>query len=209
MKGMGVLQLGHLTSSMPNPVLPQPAYTFFVTKPLEGAHGITDTGRRVSLFHYEAVMIHPPGTPLPPQTEKMRQDFLRDQEQKFLENHPWRRGPLQKLLEPNGIANCHGWVFAGGRYGILDELVPLILQDNGYAVVEEPREGDLAVFMVEGCVQHSGIVRTNGTGKVVVESKFGPFGVFLHAPDVHLYHGASTFYRSRRGNDRIEIRAAS
>jgi hypothetical protein len=97
--------------------------------------------------------------------------------------------------------DCHGWVFADGRYWVLGEDVPAILRDNGYAVVDDPRPGDLIVYRAgdgEG-VCHSGIVRAVVPGgPVLVESKLGKAGRFIHAPDVARYGSNYAYYRSPR-----------
>jgi hypothetical protein len=189
--------------------LPHPEYTFFVTKDFQGAVAVTDSGRPLPLFHYEAVMVHPPGTPIASPTEKTRQEFLAAMEQKFLDNTKWQRGPIEKLFEPCGLANCHGWAFAAGRFGIHDSSVLDILQDNGYSVVDDARDGDLAVFAIESDVQHTGIVRIGRNGEMQIESKWGPFGVYLHSLTTLPYHGTPNFYRSPRPGHRLTIAKAN
>ena len=46
-----------------------------------------------------------------------------------------RTGPADEM------ANCHGWVFTGGRYWVSPEGVDAILADNGYRPVSDPRPG--------------------------------------------------------------------
>jgi hypothetical protein len=96
--------------------------------------------------------------------------------------------------------NCHGWVFTNGLYWIKGEQVEQIIKENGYQQVSEPRENDLAIFRSEkGAIVHSGLVRalTRG-GLVLIESKWGRAGRFLHSPDFNLYGGTCTFYHSSR-----------
>ena len=64
-----------------------------------------------------------------------------------------------------------------------------ILADNGYVVVDEPREGDIVIYRDGlGQVQHTGLVRFVGTdGLVLVESKWGSLGIYLHTPKEQPY----------------------
>jgi hypothetical protein len=102
--------------------------------------------------------------------------------------------------------NCHGWVFTGGLYWISDEAVERILADNNYQQVPAPRIGDLAVYRDKGgTITHTGVVRaTTPDGLVLVESKWGDLGAFLHPVDVHPYdESAYTYHRSQRGGHRL------
>jgi hypothetical protein len=100
-------------------------------------------------------------------------------------------------------SNCHGWVFAAGRSWVRSAAVEQILKDNRYRGVSRPAPGDLAVFRDEsGKVTHSGLVRVaDEDGLVLIESKWGKGGRFLHRPDDHPY-GASQcgYYRTDRGS---------
>ena len=99
--------------------------------------------------------------------------------------------------------NCHGWVFSGGRYWVLGKNVGTILKDNGYATVFRPRPGDIAVFRgADGAIIHTALVRSTGIGgSIVLESKWGGLGRFLHTPEHHPYATSQcTYYRSRRPN---------
>jgi hypothetical protein len=100
--------------------------------------------------------------------------------------------------------NCHGWIFTGGRYWIPVEDVDLILDDNGYGRVPAPVPGDLAIYRdADGTPVHTGVVRAGGgDGPVLIESKWGGMGRFVHPPQVHPYGETTiTYYRSpRRGH---------
>jgi len=97
--------------------------------------------------------------------------------------------------------NCHGWVFAGGHFWVTGNEVDLILKENSYQEVALPVAGDLVVYrgVDNGSVTHSGIVRYVGNGSVLVESKWGRLGRFIHPHHAHCY-GDDTchFYRSSR-----------
>ena len=96
-------------------------------------------------------------------------------------------------------SNCHGWVFTAGRFILLNEDVQLILEENGYREQPEPRPGDLVVYRQNGIIVHTAIVRYVTEGQpVLVESKWGELGVFLHAVHRSVYGLSYTFYRSER-----------
>ncbi|MFO0964506.1 MAG: hypothetical protein U0793_02815 [Gemmataceae bacterium] len=103
--------------------------------------------------------------------------------------------------------NCHGWVFTGGRFWVLGSDVDQILDDNGYAPVISPLPGDVAVYR-DGAekVIHTGIVRCldPDSNLILVESKWGGLGRFIHPHDVHGYAAEScVFYRSSRPGHRL------
>jgi len=96
-------------------------------------------------------------------------------------------------------ANCHGWVFTGGRFWIGGTEVDRILTDNQYQAVTSPRPGDIVVYRSSETVSHTGIVRyvTDGL-PVLVEGKWGCTGVYLHPVDKSIYGTDFTYYRSPR-----------
>jgi hypothetical protein len=154
--------------------------------PLGAATGIaatTDAGRPVEL-------LEPMVTRLPAEA--------RVAEARTLAN----LGAAQRMirLQPaTDGCNCHGWVFAGGRYWLGPDDVEHILTDNGYNTVSDPRPGDVAIYREGGTIVHTGIVRTGGAGTpVLVESKWGWMGVFLHRPEDTCYGLHYTFYRGPR-----------
>ncbi len=98
--------------------------------------------------------------------------------------------------------NCHGYVFTAGHFYVGGDDVPAILADNGYRETKSPRAGDVAVYRdVADKVLHTGVVRgATGEGIVLVESKWGSIGRFLHRSDIHCYNDATSclYYRSLR-----------
>jgi hypothetical protein len=114
----------------------------------------------------------------------------------------WRQSARAIRLAPaDRQSNCHGWTFADGRYWIRPESVNRILEDNGYGAAARPGPGDLAVYRnSSGRAVHSGVVQlVLEDGLVLVESKWGWGGRYLHPSEEHCYPGAScTFYRSSR-----------
>jgi hypothetical protein len=104
---------------------------------------------------------------------------------------------------PAGLeCNCHGWVFTAGRYWVHGTDVERILKDNGYRPVSNPQPGDLAIWRNPwDAVSHSGLVRSAAAdGELLVESKWGRGGRYVHTPTRHPYpHDRCTFYHSPRG----------
>jgi hypothetical protein len=120
-----------------------------------------------------------------------------------------REDMLAKLIALPGTSaecNCHGWVFTGGLYWLRGEAVEGVLADNGYRQVAAPQLSDLAVYRdPSGTIMHSGVVRaTTPDGLVLVESKWGEMGAFIHPVDVHPYEGSSyAYHRSPRDGHRL------
>jgi len=147
---------------------------------------LTDAGRAVPLFRPDSS-----------QAEEMA-SFPEDS---YLRQHRME----QHLIQTGAIDtnyNCHGWVFAGGQFWVRGMAVPRILEDNGYWAVARPRPGDIAVFRDQkGEVTHTALVRGRGAkGAVLLESKWGKLGRYVHTADKHVYLGQKmTYYRTDRG----------
>lgn len=105
-------------------------------------------------------------------------------------------------------SNCHGWVFAGGRYILSGDNVDLILTENQYTKQESPQPGDLAIYRNNGVICHTAIVMYVTAGQpVMVRGKWGNLGVFLHPADKSPYGNDYDFYRSPR-NGHILVKLA-
>jgi len=114
---------------------------------------------------------------------------------------------LIQTAPPEMKYNCHGWIFTGGRFWLRGNQVETILKENGYHAVERPRAGDLVVFRnSNGEVSHTGLVRAGGKGdSILIESKWGRFGRYVHGPQEHGYRGHdATYYRTSRGSHLLE-----
>jgi hypothetical protein len=112
---------------------------------------------------------------------------------------------------PADRCNCHGWVFAGGKYWVNPDQVEHILDDNGYQPISEPRLGDLAIYRNSAdTIIHTAVVRAIcDDGIVLVEGKWGWMGVFLHPVGESCYGKNYGFYRSdRSGHLLVELPAA-
>lgn len=109
------------------------------------------------------------------------------------------RGQLLWRGPAHHRANCHGWVFTGGRFWLPGEAVEQILQENAYRRVLNPRCHDLVVYREGDAVCHTAVVSYVTRGMpVLVEGKWGPLGTYLHAVDQSSYGTDYTYYRSRR-----------
>ena len=107
----------------------------------------------------------------------------------------------------NTAANCHGWVFLDTQFLIPGEAVQQILDDNDYEVTFEPIAGDVIIYRdLDREIVHSGLVRgVLNDGTVIIESKWGIEGTFLHAPEGTPYSTSFEFYRTPRPGSRVRI----
>jgi len=199
-----------------NPEPDQPAFgtppfgfAVFLVKPVSAAEAITDRGRKIPLFHYEPAALPLRGRQVELHSDADHRELLSWGEQRYLANTNQDVSKLVRLLDPQPLANCHGWVFAGGCYGIEHSHIHDILADNGYSIVPEPRDTDLAVYTKDGEVTHSGIVRIDSSGQLQVEGKLGPFSVFLHPVEAPPFADGCTIYRSPRRGHSLSIRPAA
>jgi hypothetical protein len=113
---------------------------------------------------------------------------------------------LIRTSPPDPTYNCHGWVFADGRFWVRNEAVESILADNAYQVVTKPQAGDVVVYRDQaGHVTHSGLVRVAATERPIVESKWGHAGRFLHPVGEQSYGETWAFYRSSRKGHLVRI----
>jgi hypothetical protein len=198
---------GHGTP--PSDGQPKAPLGVYLGQDVPSVEAVTDGGRPIPLFVYQASYI-----------VRHEQEFnVRDpaqfrwaycaSETEFLKNTNQDVSKLRRVADPFLASNCHGWVFAGGRFAISDEFVPEILSDHQYFSVTDPVEGDLAVYWAEGVVKHTGFVRRSPGGAVMVESKWGPFGVFQHPPEAYAFKGDCGFYRTARRQHGLQLRAVS
>ncbi|MFO0929396.1 MAG: hypothetical protein U0736_20605 [Gemmataceae bacterium] len=154
-------------------------------RPCPSATAFTDAGHPVPLWE--------------PARASGNADF-QQAEQAFL--HQAYNLHLLQTMPPKSDCNCHGWVFTGGRCWVRGTAVETILHDNRYQVVSQPVPGDLAVFRDEqGQVMHTALVRlVRDDGVVLLESKWGILGCYLHTASMHAYgQFACTYHRTRRG----------
>jgi hypothetical protein len=106
---------------------------------------------------------------------------------------------LVRSALPDPTCNCHGWVFAEGRFWVDGSDVKNILDDNGYYEVDSPTVGDIIVYHAEEEILHTGIVRTlDANGAIVIESKWGMNSRILHAPEDQPHWQHWQFYHTSR-----------
>ena len=162
---------------------------------------VTDQGRIFSLFHFdprEAAY-----------DDKLLATFIDAQPSQAENQEAPRRNARTaslakisrtKVGQPDGITNCHGWVFTGGRYALSDAAAEALLQDNGYQRVSQPRTGDVVVYRDDaGQIVHTGRVRRVHSGEEVwIESKWGTGSRYLHLPLDQCYSTTLEYYRARR-----------
>ncbi len=108
---------------------------------------------------------------------------------------------------PDTSSNCYGWVFTDGEFLLDTSGIKTILDDNGYSPCEVPQPGDVIIyFIADGVPIHTGLVSgVLSDGTVIVESKWGLEGRFLHRPQDQPYSETFTYYRSQRAGNAIII----
>ena len=157
-------------------------------KEASGPQAVTDLGRVIELYHYHDLQM----------PEAL--------ESSLLEAERYTHEVI-RVEGPSSTSNCHGWVFTRGAFCVASEQVDTIVADNGYLPVERPQAGDLVIYRDDsGLPLHTGLVRLVGDdGLVLVESKWGPLGVFLHTPETQPYGNQFGFWRSPRLGHRLRI----
>jgi len=146
-------------------------------------NAVTDRGNRIPLFFPE----HMENVDFAQADESISKRYLQDQQ-------------LIRVDSPAPNVNCHGWVFTKGQFWIRGQAVDLILADNGYVGTSQPEPGDIVIYRDEaGTITHSGVVRTvlDG-GHVLVESKWGALGTYLHFVEHSPYGAHFQVLRSSR-----------
>lgn len=157
-----------------------------VPEDVPGAYAVTDLGNRIPLQRFV--------------------DVAGAQPEAFELPEPYRA----KVIPAGGDdsqANCHGWVFTGGRYLIPGVAVDLILHDNHYDIVDEPKAGDVIIYRnFKKDPIHTGLVKAVGQdGFVLIESKWGPLDTFLHLPQDQIYSSEFDYYRSPRSGHLVHM----
>jgi hypothetical protein len=153
--------------------------------------GVSDKGREIPLFHSGAGPI--------PASQSYRPG-----------NDPTGRVDNTVIVRgnPDPSSNCHGWVFTGGEFLLDIKGIKTILEDNGYRLCTSPQPGDVIIYYLSGdVVSHTGVVSgVLQDGTVLIESKWGIEGRYLHRPEDQPYSENFAYYRSDRGGNTITIR---
>jgi hypothetical protein len=165
----------------PDPSNGFPGNSESVVLDVEGIEALTDTGRKIGLFHFG------------------ESETVEDLERTTLAADLFAH-QIIRLGNPDEVSNCHGWIFTGGQYGVHGRFVETILADNGYVEVPEALAGDVVIYRTaEGEITHTGVVRLMGAdGLKLVESKWGIIGVYIHPPEATPFGSNFSFYRSPR-----------
>ncbi len=167
-------------------ILPIVAGTSFHS--VDGLVAVTDMGQALPLIAYDD------------------DELLGEKERQYISSERFQ-SRIIRLNAPSTLCNCHGWVFTGGRFAIQSRYVDELLADNGYVEVNSPQAEDVIIYRsFNGIVEHTGLVRMVGQdGLILVESKWGPLGVYLHAVDEQPYGVKRNFYRSPRAGHIVSI----
>jgi hypothetical protein len=152
--------------------------------------GETDLGTVIPLFHFDA-------------DDQKFKSFAQTFEGRF----PNFSNTLISRQSADKEANCHGWVFTGGKFLVRGESVERILEDNGYRLVKDPATGDVIIYRsMAGNILHTALVQAVlNDGTVLAESKWGIDQRFIHLPEHQPYSNDFTFYRTHRRDHRILI----
>jgi hypothetical protein len=147
-------------------------------------YAVTDRGRFINVYTTVLAIEDPDGAKLNKYEERIQRSGV------------FRILPVSK---PELATNCHGWVFLGAGYCLLGQDIDAILEDNAYEKVAQPRHGDLIVYRNGPAnIVHTGLVRFADEGMVLVESKWGVLGRYLHPPENQPYSQEWFFCRSPR-----------
>jgi hypothetical protein len=200
-------QFQHSTAPRPESLKPESQIEYPMVT-VDDAVLITDLGREFSVFHFDPRQ--------PAYNDKLVSTYLESQRKPQTpdESRLWdaRAALLVRISRtqvgpPDGTTNCHGWVFAGGRYALSEGAVEALLQDNGYQQVAEPHAGDVVVYRNDtGNIVHTGRVRSvHSCEEVWIESKWGLGSPCVHLPLDQCYSRNMEYYRSPRPDHSAQI----
>jgi hypothetical protein len=126
-----------------------------------------------------------------------KHEYLLELEAETLLNDPKYAMQFIRTSEPEPAYNCHGWTFAGGKRSVGDGEVYRWLSGFRYRPVIIPEPEDIVVYYDRSNVLcHSGVVKATGAnGFVLVESKWGALGRFMHKLEAPQVAASHAFYR--------------
>lgn len=110
------------------------------------------------------------------------------------------RESLIRVADSSAHTNCHGFVFTGGLCWVASDSVETILKENKYEPIDWPSVNDIVIYRdYAGKIVHTGLVRSIWSeGRILIESKWGSLGTFLHCVEHSVYGKKWNFYRSQR-----------
>ena len=158
------------------------------------AFGVTDKGNYIPLYRLDADL----------STFVTYSETADEKYSSFVHEGIQRNGPDQN-------ANCHGWVFTGGRFLLKGNDIDVILADNHYVEVGIPEPGDIVIYRDrENRILHTALVQgILRDGTIISESKWGVDKRFLHLPEGQPYSAIYSYYRTTRSHHLIEIQDAT
>jgi hypothetical protein len=108
---------------------------------------------------------------------------------------PQLRTRLIRTADADYQYNCHGWTFTRGEREVdMDEVARRLEEE--YRPTTQPKLGDIVVYRNHlGDIMHSGVVKAVGEeGFVLVESKWGTAGRFIHEPTISRTFASFSYY---------------
>ncbi len=112
-------------------------------------------------------------------------ESLLDLEAETLLKDPQYAFQFIRTAQADASYNCHGWTFRAGKRSVSDDEVAEWIKSPRYKPVTTfPHVGDIVIYFRNNDICHSGIVQAvSRNGIILVESKWGTLGRFLHRID--------------------------
>lgn len=112
-------------------------------------------------------------------------EALLDLEAEKLLNDPQYAFQFIRTAPADVSYNCHGWTFRAGKRSVGDSEVQEWINSSRYKpVLTRPMPYDIVIYYQNNNICHSGIVQSiSRNGIILVESKWGTLGRFIHPID--------------------------
>jgi hypothetical protein len=110
--------------------------------------------------------------------------------------HKWFPFGVIQTGPPDESYVCHDWALGQGAAEHVEGNIDDVLRKRGYRRVPRPWLGDVIIYRgPNGSIMHSGLVKAVGkNGFVLVESKWGALGRYLHEPKIEGLDASYAFY---------------
>ncbi len=150
----------------------------------------TDRGNLIELYRFEIV-------------EDKWKEFAARAEERF-KNFG---AAMIRRDQSNARSNCHGWVFAYGKFLLSGSDVEVILTENGYEKVTQPQAGDVIVYRSQlGKILHTGLVQSVlDDGSPLIESKWAVDQRYIHQVKDQPFSTIYEYYRTNRPTHHLAI----